>query len=134
MKKRISIFHLLIGSVIFFCCEQRRDPETGEKEMVMTTEELGKIERGDPSAPGSVVFTKSEFGGMKLFMRHCNRCHPGGEKGEGPALNDKPLPDFLIHFQVRKGLGDMPEFSKEEISKEQLKEIILFVRLLRDTK
>jgi hypothetical protein len=134
MRKRNYIFFLLFIPVLFYNCEEKRDPVTGEKEIIMTQDEVKKIEREDPAAPGSVIFTKSEFRGMKLFMRHCNRCHPGGEKGKGPSLNDKPLPDFLIHFQVRQGLGDMPEFSKEEISKEQLKQIILFVRLLRDTK
>jgi hypothetical protein len=134
MKKTIVIICSAVIIALFYSCEEKQTMNSGDKEIIMTKDEIKKIEREDPSSPGSVIFTKSEFRGMKLFMRHCNRCHPAGEKGKGPSLNDKPLPDFLIHFQVRKGLGDMPEFSPAEISKEHLKDIILFVRLLRDTK
>lgn len=81
-----------------------------------------------------ICFSETEYRGMKLFMRHCNKCHPGGEKGKGPALNDKKLPDFAIHFQVRTGMGDMPSFKKDEISKEDVKRIIEFVQLMRRIK
>lgn len=75
--------------------------------------------------------SQKEMEGMRLFMKHCNRCHPGGEKGEGPSLVDQKLPDFLIHFQVRNGLGDMPSFKKEELPKEDVRKIISFIHLLR---
>jgi len=120
--------------VVCMACQEKENKVTSDGEVIMTNDEIKSIQREDPSLPGSVVFTAGEFRGMKLFMHHCNKCHPGGEKGVGPSLNDKPLPDFLIHFQVRNGLGDMPKFTKDQISKEHLKQIILFVRLLRDTK
>ena len=56
-----------------------------------------------------------------------------GQKGKGPSLVDKKLPDFLIHFQIRNGLGDMPAFKEEDISKADVKKIILFVKLLRES-
>lgn len=134
MKTISSILSCFALSVLLLGCEEKRNTPDSKENVIMTQEEIKAIRREDPASPGSVIFTASEFHGMKLFMRYCNRCHPGGEKGKGPSLNEKPLPDFLIHFQVRQGLGDMPKFTKEEISKEQLKQIILFVRLLRDTK
>lgn len=134
MRITTSILSFLTLSVLIFSCEEKRNTSAGKEDVIMTQDEIKAIQREDPSSPGSVIFTANEFHGMKLFMRHCNKCHPGGEKGEGPSLNEKSLPDFLIHFQVRQGLGDMPRFTKEEISKEHLKQIILFVRLLRDTK
>jgi mono/diheme cytochrome c family protein len=79
-----------------------------------------------------VGFSREEFAGMKLFMHHCNKCHPGGEKGKGPSLIDKKLPDFLIHFQIRNGLGDMPAFKEKDLPKEDVKKIIRFVRWLRE--
>ena len=85
----------------------------------------------EPKTKIPVTMSVEEFEGMKLFMRTCNKCHPGGEKGIGPALNDKALPNFLIHWQVRLGGGDMPKFTDEQISKEQLKEITAFVRMMR---
>jgi mono/diheme cytochrome c family protein len=53
--------------------------------------------------------------GQQVFLTHCHQCHPGGEAGLGPALNNRPLPDFLTRMQVRGGIGVMPGFSEEEI-------------------
>jgi mono/diheme cytochrome c family protein len=69
--------------------------------------------------------------GQVAFMEKCNRCHPGGEAGLGPALNDKPFPDFLKRFQVRHGLGVMPHFPKEELSDAQLDAILEYLKALR---
>jgi len=86
----------------------------------------------EPMAAVPVTLTVEEFEGMKLFMRNCNKCHPGGEKGKGPSLNDKSLPNFLIHWQVRLGGGDMPKFTDEQISKEQLRQITAFVKMMQN--
>lgn len=64
-------------------------------------------------------------------MKHCSQCHPGGEAGVGPAINDKPLPGFLIRFQVRQGLGAMPAFSIERITDDQLTDVITYLQALR---
>lgn len=70
-------------------------------------------------------------GGEKLFMKHCNQCHPGGAAGVGPAINNKPLPGFLMKFQVRRGLGAMPSFSEKHISGEELNNLIAYLKALR---
>ena len=64
-------------------------------------------------------------------MAKCQQCHPGGEAGLGPALNDKPLPEFLKKFQVRHGLGTMPSFSEKEISDQQLEDLMEYLKALR---
>lgn len=69
--------------------------------------------------------------GKRVFDRECNQCHPGGADGLGPAINNKPLPAFLVRFQVRKGLGVMPSFSDEEISDEELRALSRYVTWLR---
>lgn len=69
--------------------------------------------------------------GQQVFMRHCHQCHPGGTAGVGPALNNKPLPGFLIKFQVRHGLGAMPAFSEEHISSEELDALVAYLKALR---
>lgn len=66
--------------------------------------------------------------GQKLFMQFCNKCHPAGLAGLGPSIIDKPLPGFLIKFQVRKGLGVMPAFSKKQISKEELNNLVTYIK------
>jgi mono/diheme cytochrome c family protein len=64
-------------------------------------------------------------------MLHCQKCHPGGEAGLGPALNDKPLPVFLMRFQVRKGLGAMPAFPESRISGDELDDLLKYVVAFR---
>lgn len=66
-----------------------------------------------------------------MFMTHCNPCHPGGEAGLGPAINNKPLPGFLIKFQVRRGLGAMPSFSEHHIKDQELNDLIAYIKALR---
>ena len=61
--------------------------------------------------------------GEKVFMLHCQKCHPGGEGGLGPAINPVPAPGFIKQFQIRHGLGVMPSFKKDEISKQDLRNI-----------
>ncbi|MDC4226474.1 MAG: cytochrome c [Candidatus Manganitrophus sp.] len=50
---------------------------------------------------------------------------PEGEAGLGPALNNKPLPGWMIRFQVRHGLGAMPAFSEKEISDRELDDLVI---------
>ena len=69
--------------------------------------------------------------GQVVFMINCHQCHPGGEAGLGPALNDKPFPEFLKKFQVRHGLGAMPSFSEAEIPQEDLDALMEYLSALR---
>ncbi|HUR27664.1 MAG TPA: cytochrome c, partial [Planctomycetota bacterium] len=62
--------------------------------------------------------------GAAVFMGSCNKCHPLGEAGLGPALNNKPLPKFMMRLQIRKGLGAMPAFSEKEISDGELDDLL----------
>ncbi|HYC39347.1 MAG TPA: cytochrome c [Chitinophagaceae bacterium] len=66
--------------------------------------------------------------GEKVFMMHCQKCHPGGESGLGPAINPNPAPQFIKRFQVRHGLGVMPSFKQNEISKRDLKDISKYLK------
>jgi mono/diheme cytochrome c family protein len=61
-------------------------------------------------------------------MMHCQKCHPGGEGGLGPAINPNPAPGFIKRFQMRHGLGVMPGFNKNEISKKDLKDISKYMK------
>lgn len=61
--------------------------------------------------------------GERLYMVYCQKCHPAGEGGLGPAINSNPAPQFIKRFQMRHGLGVMPPFKKAEISKKDLRDI-----------
>lgn len=108
-----------------------RNVSDKDYEVYFTREDLDHLKDELPDSVG-IVFSRAEYEGMRLFMTNCNRCHPGGEQGTGPSLIDKPVPDFLIHFQVRSGKGDMPAFTKEELPKEDVKKIVLFIDALRE--
>lgn len=78
-----------------------------------------------------VLQTESERRGQLVFMQHCHACHTGGAGALGPGINDKPLPGFLIRFQVRRGLGAMPAFSEEKISAAGLDDLLAYLKALR---
>lgn len=72
--------------------------------------------------------------GQAVFMQRCYQCHPAGEAGVGPGLNDKLLPGFAIRTQVRNGYGAMPGFSEREISGQDLDDLIEYLVALRHNK
>jgi mono/diheme cytochrome c family protein len=89
------------------------------------------VRRGEPIT-GKIDTTNSNAErGRLVFMRNCHQCHPNGEGGLGPALNDKPAPKFLMKTQVRAGLGAMPSFDKERISPEDIDALMDYVMVLR---
>lgn len=74
--------------------------------------------------------------GRIVFNNKCNKCHPGGESGEGPMLNNIYLPKFVIKARVRSKAfllytGKMPSFKKHEISKEELNALTAYLKALR---
>ena len=91
----------------------------------------GTARRGVPVA-GPMAFQSEKVAfGERVFMQKCNQCHPRGEAGLAPAINNKPLPGFLIAFQVRHGLGAMPSFNEREVSDRELDAIIAYLKYLR---
>jgi mono/diheme cytochrome c family protein len=64
-------------------------------------------------------------------FQHCHQCHPHGQGGLGPAIVNKPLPEFLMKFQVRHGLGTMPSFGAEKISSEDLDALMSYIKAVR---
>jgi len=66
--------------------------------------------------------------GEQVYMQYCQKCHPAGEAGLGPAINPNPAPQFVKRFQMRHGLGVMPGFEKDEISKHDLHDISKYLK------
>lgn len=91
----------------------------------------GSARRGAPLTGEHVPPTPEIASGQRVFDASCAQCHPGGTQGLGPALNNKPLPGWLIRFQVRNGLGAMPAFSEEEIPDAQLEALTEYLVWLR---
>lgn len=86
--------------------------------------------RGAPVAPLEPVNAQVQRGQI-IFYRACNSCHASGGASLGPALNNKPLPGWLIRFQVRQGLGAMPAFSEDQISDDELETLLAYLEALK---
>ena len=69
-------------------------------------------------------------------MTNCQQCHPGGEAGVGPPINNIPLPGFTKRIRIRSkafllGLGRMPSFKKHEISRQEMDDLIVYMHALK---
>ena len=91
----------------------------------------GTARRSAPLIGAPQLKTEEQRQGKALFLTWCHQCHPGGEAGLGPALNDKPAPGPMIKLQVRSGLGAMPAFSDDKISSDDLDKIVEYMIALR---
>lgn len=87
--------------------------------------------RGEPISKPLIIDSPELARGEQAYKFHCDKCHPGGEQGLGPALTNKPLPGFLIKTQVRAGVGAMPAFTKRLLTDEQLDSVVAYLETLR---
>lgn len=78
---------------------------------------------------GPVALNESEQAGEGIFMEYCQRCHPHGEAGLGPAI--LWAPGFAKRFQVRHGLGVMPAFGEKHISDGDLKKLTDYLKAVK---
>lgn len=81
-----------------------------------------------PSNAGQAGNKEAVAAGKKAYQQYCDKCHPGGEAGLGPALNNNPAPGFAKRFQVRHGLGVMPAFDPSVVSPEELDHIMAYLK------
>lgn len=77
--------------------------------------------------------------GAGVFKTHCQKCHPDGEAGVGPAINSVPLPGFLTRYRIRSRsfllwTGRMPAFKHDEISGGDMDALIAYIKKLRRAK
>ena len=92
------------------------------------------VRRGEPIVGPLKTNDPAVQHGRIVFARKCDSCHPGGEGGLGPGLNDKPLPVFAMKLQVRTGLVGfkvMPSFDQHQIPSEDLDDLMAYLKALR---
>ncbi|HYF71002.1 MAG TPA: cytochrome c [Ohtaekwangia sp.] len=111
MKQCIQLLIFLLLSCITISCASRKSEPVKGKTFTAKNEAVKQ--------------------GEQVFMKYCQKCHPAGEAGLGPALNANPAPAFIKRFQMRHGLGVMPGFTQDEISKEDLHHITDYLRALK---
>ena len=109
MKKFIYFFLFSAGIILLqFCSVSRKSEPVVGKSFVATNTKVAH--------------------GQFVFMKNCDKCHPGGEAGLGPAINWNPAPAFVKKFQVRHGLGAMPSFKDNKISDADLDDIAAYLK------
>ena len=86
------------------------------------------VRRSEPVKQRSFNPSGEVAHGEKIFMSYCHKCHPSGEAGLGPAINSNPAPMFIKKFQVRHGLGVMPAFRQDELSKSDLDAVAKYLK------
>lgn len=84
-----------------------------------------------PTAETVSMPTEELENGRVLFNQNCATCHPEGMSGLGPAIINKPLPKFLIRFQIRNGMGVMPKFDEDVLTDKQVEHIAEYLVYLR---
>ena len=84
----------------------------------------GCAKRVDPPVPDPAR-------GQAVFAEFCSGCHPGGQRGVGPALEGE-LARPLVVFQVRRGHGIMPAFHEELIDDRSLDDLVSYVMQLQE--
>jgi len=92
------------------------------------------VRRGEPIVGPLSSNDPAVQHGKVVFARKCHSCHPGGEGGLGPGLNDKPLPVFAMKLQVRTGLVGfkvMPSFNEHQIPSEDLNDLMAYLKAIR---
>jgi mono/diheme cytochrome c family protein len=88
--------------------------------------------RRDEPLYGALRLDRAEQHGQRVFFEYCNQCHPQGEAGLGPAINNKPLPNVAIRLQVRRGIGYMPAFDESVIPDRDLDRLLAYLEALRE--
>jgi mono/diheme cytochrome c family protein len=101
---------------------------------LVTLTYCGTARRGEPLYKPVNIENEQVARGQVVFMTHCDKCHPGGESGLAPAINDKPVPGFVIRFQIRNGLGAMPAFKEETIPDDKLDDLMAYIKQQRKAK
>lgn len=87
--------------------------------------------RSEPFAPELQLSTAEEVRGEIVFAQQCAQCHPNGEAGLGPAINDRPVPRALIATQIRLGVGAMPAFDEDTLSDDDVDAVTAYLVALR---
>jgi mono/diheme cytochrome c family protein len=96
----------------------------------------GTARRGEPVMGKMTLANEYVRHGELVFMENCQRCHPGGEAGVGPPINNLPLPSGFMKWRVRSksfalGVGRMPSFKKHEIPAGDLNDLVAYLKALR---
>jgi mono/diheme cytochrome c family protein len=80
-----------------------------------------------PPPPGDAA------AGQRVVASQCNSCHPGANAGIGPALygpqfGERYPDDAQLAAVIRQGRGGMPGFTADQLSDQDLADVIAYMR------
>lgn len=72
--------------------------------------------------------------GQQVYQQFCNSCHPGGEKGVGPAVRGaafraKYQDDASLRKVIVEGTGPMPGF--RQLTGDQVDSLVAYIHSLK---
>lgn len=117
MKRSVANF------LVLYCCA-----------LLLGVSGCGTARRTEPHAPALTFNDARLQRGRELFYAQCHYCHPHGSAGLGPAIVNKPLPEFLLKFQVRHGLGTMPSLKEDKVTAEDLDALVAYIKAVHANK
>jgi mono/diheme cytochrome c family protein len=71
--------------------------------------------------------------GQEVFITQCAACHEYGEARRAPDLAKSSLPRLLIRLQVRLGMGAMPKFDRQQVSRQDMEILMRYLLRMRLT-
>ncbi len=98
------------------------------------SEEMRRINETHQAEHAREAGRSTNLTGEQIFIRSCNTCHPGGNAGMGPSLEnmEKHFPtDVKLKALLRKGKGAMPGQPKDTINDHELDDLVLYLRNLK---
>jgi mono/diheme cytochrome c family protein len=87
--------------------------------------------RSEPLIGAPNLATPQLKSGEQAFFLHCHKCHPSGDAGLGPAINNKALPSAAVKLQVRTGAGAMPSIDDNRLSDQDLEALVAYLEVMR---
>ncbi|MCB9601139.1 MAG: cytochrome c [Sandaracinus sp.] len=98
----------------------------GETESGEGGDESSGGEHADLSAFEGPV-TGDSAAGEPVFANFCAGCHPGGGAGVGPDLHNRTDSPAEIRAIIRHGEDRMPGFGADQISDEDLENVLAYL-------
>jgi len=98
------------------------------------SEEMKHIEASRQYEERQSASSSTDLTGEQIFIRSCNTCHPGGNKGLGPSIlniNEKYPEDEMLKALIRKGKGIMPGQPANVIDDIELNRLVAYLRNLK---
>jgi mono/diheme cytochrome c family protein len=88
-------------------------------------------QRNSEPIVGPIVLNEQQSKGQLVFFRNCNECHPNGQAGLAPALNNTLFTEAMIKHQVRQPIASMPNFSEDIIPAADLDALVAYLFALK---